>query len=53
MVLEKIAKKNSLNRTGAVNVNKYEQKDMVMAFPHAAISSWITFCSMSTSRVTS
>ena len=43
MVLEKIAKKNSLNRTGAVNVNKHEQKDMVMAFPHAAISSWITF----------
>ena len=27
VVLEKIAKENSLNRTGAVNFNKYEQQD--------------------------
>ena len=46
VVLEKIAKENSLNRTGAVNFNK-----MVLASCHAMASSWIAFCCMSTSQI--
>ena len=53
VVLEKIAKENSLNRTGAVSFNKYMGSKTVLDSCHAVTSSWITSCSMSTSRITS
>ena len=52
VVLEKIAKENSLNRIGAVNFNKYGKQDGMASY-HAVTSLWIAFCCMSTSQITS
>jgi hypothetical protein len=48
VVLEKIAKENSLNRTGSVNFNKYGKQDNIGFSSCIARNSWTTFCFTST-----